>query len=68
MKADAYAVPVRRGNSAVPTLIVEDAQAAHAHVASIAETVSPVTRAGGFRLFMSLDPDGNVTEVAERLP
>ena len=67
MASSAYAVPVRRGNSAVPTLIVDDVEAARAHVATIAETVTDISDAGGFRLFMFLDPDGNVIEVAQSI-
>jgi catechol 2,3-dioxygenase-like lactoylglutathione lyase family enzyme len=65
MLSAGYSVPVKRGNSAVPTLIVDDLGAQHARLKTIASTVTEITSVGDFRLFRFMDPDGNVIEVAQ---
>jgi predicted enzyme related to lactoylglutathione lyase len=64
MAAAGYAVPVQRGNSAVPTLKVDDLEAWHSRIKPLAQRTTAIIEKGAFRLFMFLDPDGNVLEVA----
>ena len=65
MLSTGYSVPVQRGNSAVPTLIVENLDTEHARIEPPAPTVTAITQVGDFRLFMFIDPDGNVIEMAQ---
>jgi predicted enzyme related to lactoylglutathione lyase len=64
MEAAGYAVPVQRGNSAVPTLKVDDLEAWHSRIMPLAQRTTEIIEKGALRLFMFLDPDGNVVEVA----
>jgi catechol 2,3-dioxygenase-like lactoylglutathione lyase family enzyme len=64
MATGGYAVPVQRGNSAVPTLKVDDLEAWHSRIKPLAQRTTEIIEKGAFRLFMFLDPDGNVVEVA----
>lgn len=64
MAAAAYAVPVQRGNSAVPTIKVDDIDTWHARIRPLAAKATEIIQKGPFRLFMFVDPDGNVVEVA----
>jgi catechol 2,3-dioxygenase-like lactoylglutathione lyase family enzyme len=68
MAAAGYAVPVQRGNSAVPTLKVDDLEAWHSRIEPLAQRTTDIIDKGAFRLFLFLDPDGNVVEVASVLP
>ncbi len=62
---DGYSVPVQRGNSAIPTLMVPNVEAEHARLKAVASTVTELTTVGNIRMFMFMDPDGNVIEVAQ---
>jgi predicted enzyme related to lactoylglutathione lyase len=68
MATAGYAVPVRRGNSAVPTLKVDDLEEWHSRIRPLAQRTTAIIEKGTFRLFMFLDPDGNVLEVAAVAP
>ena len=65
MPAAGYAVPVQRGNSTVPTIKVDDLKGWHARIKVLAAKTTEIIDKGAVRLFMFLDPDGNVIEVAE---
>jgi predicted enzyme related to lactoylglutathione lyase len=64
IRADAYAFPMTRGNNAIPNITVEDIEEAHAHVKSIgpSKIQEHIAQVGPTRLFMFMDPDGNVIE------
>ena len=62
--ASSYAMPVQRGNSAVPTIKVADLAAWFQKVQPLALKTTEIIEKGTKRLFMFLDPDGNVVEVA----
>jgi len=64
MAAAGYAVPVQRGNSAVPTIKVDDVKAWHARIKPLAAKTTEIIDKGALRLFMFLDLDGNAIEVA----
>ena len=65
MAKTGYSVPVRRGNSAIPTLMVGSIEAEHAGLKAFAPTVTELSAVGDVRLFMFMDLDGNVIEVAQ---
>ncbi len=64
MRGDAYAVPLQRGNSAVPNIKVTDIAAEHRRVKSMGPQMiqEPIVDLGAMKLFMFKDPDGNVIE------
>jgi len=64
MRGDAYAVPLTRGNSAVPNIRVDDIESQYERVKALEPRVlqEQITDLGGMRLFMFQDPDGNVIE------
>lgn len=64
MAAAGYAVPVQRGNSAVPTIKVGDLAAWHRRIEPLAPKTTAIIDKGPMRVFMFLDPDGNVIEIA----
>jgi predicted enzyme related to lactoylglutathione lyase len=64
MSSAGYAVPVKHGNSAVPTIKVDDLEAWHRRIKPLAMKTTDIIDKGAFRIFMFLDLDGNVIEVA----
>ena len=64
MAAAGYAVPVQRGNRAVPTIKVDCLDEWHGRMKALAPKTTNIIDKGPIRLFMFLDPDGNVLEVA----
>jgi len=64
MASAGYAVPVQRGNSAVPTIKVDDLNTWHGRIKPLAAKTTEIIDKGALRLFMFLDLDGNVIEVA----
>lgn len=64
MREDAYAYPMTRGNNVVPNFSVKDIDLAYEHVKSLdPETIQDhIKQVGSTRLFLFMDPDGNVIE------
>ena len=66
-RQDAYSVPLTRGNSAVPNILVSDIESESARIRALDPLrMTEITSTGPFRLFMFADPDGNVVEFYER--
>ena len=64
MRADAYTNPMTRGNNAIPNFTVENIEQSYAHVKSIGphKIQDQISQMGPIRIFMFMDPDGNVIE------
>ena len=64
MRGEAYAVPMTRGNNAVANIKVADVELEHPRVKQLGPKVIQETIAdlGTMKMFMFLDPDGNVIE------
>ena len=63
MAAAGYTVPLQRGNSALPTIKVDDLKAWHGRIKPLAAKTTEIIHKGS-PAFMFLDPDGNIIEIA----
>jgi len=64
MREDAYSFPLTRGNNVIPNFSVKNIDLAYEHVKSLnPKTIQDhIIHVGPTRLFMFMDPDGNVIE------